>query len=435
MFRLTDTEDLMEGSDRQMSDGRDGLLKRFQPCLRYDSLETYFADSAEIWLANPHSRLSDPGGETIATADQLSLSFLHPERYPGGQAVQRGDFIESTRGDYQRQYSDLRAANPDFRNVIYARSVERDAFLWLQYWFAYFFNDYQLAWGIGVHEGDWEMIQLRMSAQASDDAEPGSAEPDIAVYAQHNFCEIRPWPEVKRLAQEQQEEGAPVTPGASERPLVFAGRGSHASFFEPGFHSTDFYDITNGKRRAKTDARLEVIGDPPPDWLRWPGRWGGPGAGGRGPEAPCSQSQWDNPEKLMKRAPRVRRSEPAPDAPRMMARRRHGRLLLEFDFRATPEPPRWFMATVNSPDETKTPPHAHSFRVEDVVLGSLDTRIELDPRKHYDVSLAVVDENDRPTAAEIVIFAPSQGLRGLRGRIGAAFGRLVHLIRLATGRQ
>lgn len=45
----------------------------------------------------------------------------------------------------------------------------------------------------------------------------------------------------------------------------------------------------------------------------------------------------------MKRAARVRESEPEPDAPHVIARRRHGRLLLEFDFRATPEPPRWLV--------------------------------------------------------------------------------------------
>lgn len=139
----------------------------------------------------------------------------------------------------------------------------------------YFFNDYQLAWGIGVHEGDWEMIQVRMKPEASDEAAGGgSAEPDIAVYAQHNFCEIRPWREVRRLAQEQTDEQVQVTPGAGDRPLVFVGRGSHASFFEPGFHATDFYDITNGKRRSKTGARLEVIGEPRPTGS------GGRGAGG-----------------------------------------------------------------------------------------------------------------------------------------------------------
>lgn len=425
----------MEAAEPGPSDEREALLRRFQPCLRYDSLESYFADSAEMWVANPHSRLSDSAGNTIASAtDGLSLSFLQPERYPDGRAVGRDDFIESTKGDYGRQYADLRAARPELRNVIYGRTVERHDRLWIQYWFFYFFNDYQLAWGIGVHEGDWEMIELRMKPQAAGDDGLHSAEPDVAVYAQHNFCEVRPWPDVGRLAEEQAREEVPVTPGAADRPLVFVGRGSHASFFEPGFHETDFYDVTDGKRRPK-ELRLELIGDPPPDWLRWPGRWGGKRAGGNGPRAPCAQSQWDDPEKLMKRSPRVRRRKRAPDAPHVMARRRQGRLLLEFDFRTTPEPPRWLVATVNSADEKKVPPHAHSFGVEDVVLGSLDTRIELDAAKHYDVSLAVVDREDRPTAAEIVIFGPSRGWRGLRGRIGAAFGRFVHLIRLATGRQ
>lgn len=286
----------MEVSGQRAGDERTRLLQRFQPCLRYDSLETYFADSAEIWLANPHSRLSQAHGKTIASAaDELSLSFLRPKRYPNGQTVEPTDFIESTSGDYRRQYAELRTAHRDFRNVLYARSAESRSRLWLQYWFFYFFNDYQLAWGIGVHEGDWEMIQLRMIGQAGERAELESAEPEIAVYAQHNFCEVRPWPDVKRLAGEQRAAGVPVTAGAEHRPLIFVGRGSHASFFEPGFHSTDFYDITDGKRKPKREARLEVIGDPPPAWLSWPGRWGGSRAGGRGPEAPCSQSQWDQP--------------------------------------------------------------------------------------------------------------------------------------------
>ena len=428
-----------EGYDRPVEAGEPAvrhaeLLRRFQPRLRYDSLETYFADSAEIWLANPRCRLVDREGTTIATpAEGLSLSFLGPARYPNGRPVDRGDFTESTDADYQGIYGRLRKAHEDFRNVIYARSVETDGALWLQYWFFYFFNDYQLAWGIGVHEGDWEMIQLRMKPPAEEGAEP--IEPELAVYAQHNFCEVRPWSDVRRLAEEQAKDGGTPEPGAEDRPLVYVGRGSHASFFEPGYHETDFYDVTNGERCSKRDARLELVGDPPPAWLSWPGRWGGKRAGGNGPEAPCSQSQWDDPEKLIKRSPRVRRLERAPEAPRVMARRRRGRLLLEFDFRATPEPPRWLVVTVNSSDEKGVPPRAHSFGIEDVSMGSLATRIELDGRKHYDVSLAVVDKADRPTAAEIVIFGPSTGWKGIRGRIGAAFGRLVHLVRLATGRQ
>lgn len=100
----------MEESQRpQAVDGEKELLRRFQPVLCYDSLESCFADSAELWVANPHSRLSDGDGKTIASpADGLSLAFLQPERYPNGQPVQKSDFVKSTSGDYGRQYAELR---------------------------------------------------------------------------------------------------------------------------------------------------------------------------------------------------------------------------------------------------------------------------------------------------------------------------------------
>lgn len=411
-----------------MSAGADhaALLRRFLPCLRYDSLEAYFADSAEEWTANPDNRLCRADGETIAVAgDLLSLAFLHGERYTDDGEVRPGDFIESTRTDYGRQYSDLRRDHPDFRNVIYGRAVRDHARLWLQYWFFYFLNDYQLAWGIDVHEGDWEMVQFRMDEHGS--------EPETAVYAQHTFCEVRPWSDVRRLAQERADAGEEPAPGDSDRPLVFVGRGSHASFFEPGYHPTDFYDVTDGRRRPKADARLELIGPDPPGWLAWPGRWGGSRTGYTGPTAPCSHDQWSEPEALMRMQPRVRSQAPAQDAPRVWARRRRGHLLLEFDFSRMPEAPKRLVATVNSEDEADVPPRAYRFALRTVVRGSLQTSIEIDPKKHYDVSVAVVDARDRPTAAQIVVFGPSTGIRGLAGRVGAAAGRLVHLARLAVG--
>jgi len=35
----------------------DDLLRRFQPGMRYDSMEQFFADSAEEWTANPGNEL------------------------------------------------------------------------------------------------------------------------------------------------------------------------------------------------------------------------------------------------------------------------------------------------------------------------------------------------------------------------------------------
>ncbi|HEV7460154.1 MAG TPA: hypothetical protein VGN78_06445, partial [Solirubrobacteraceae bacterium] len=100
------------------------LLRRFAPCLRYDSLEGYFADSAEEWTANPGNRLQRADGTVVATAgEQLTLRFLDDGRYTSGDEVQPGDLIEAASDDYSRQYAALRGARPELRNVIYGRSV------------------------------------------------------------------------------------------------------------------------------------------------------------------------------------------------------------------------------------------------------------------------------------------------------------------------
>lgn len=410
-----------------MSGGVDGtaLLERFRPELRYDSLEGYFADSAEEWTANPCNVLR-AGGKTIAKGGTgLSLDFLQSGTYPDGTVVTSSDTIESERDDYSDQYRELRKNRPDLRNVVYGRAVRSHDRLWLQYWFFYFLNDYQLAWGIDVHEGDWEMIQLRL-----DQAE---SEPEIAVYAQHTFCEVRTWENVRRLAGEKQAEGIEPAAGDRDRPMVYPGRGSHASFFEPGYHPTDFYDVTDGTRRPKAGTRLTVVGDGSPPWAAWPGHWGGSRTGYAGPTAPCTHTQWSRPEALMESRAVVPEQPTEPHSPRLWARRRRNRLLLEFDFSRMPRPPKRLIATVNSEDEPDLAPRVYRFALRTVSLGSLQTRVELDPCKHYDVSLAVVDGEDRPTTAEIFIFAPSAGLRGIVRRLGAAAGRLVHLVRMAFG--
>ncbi|HZK15930.1 MAG TPA: hypothetical protein VFC52_05025, partial [Solirubrobacterales bacterium] len=269
-------------------------LRRFQPCLRYDSLEGYFADSAEEWTLNPGNRLrrAGDGGAVLARAGEgLSLDSLRPGAYPGGEQVRDSDLIEAAGEDYDEQYLQLRRANQQLRNRLYGRLVRNAREAWLQYWFFYFLNDYRLAWGSGVHEGDWEMVQFKLDA---------GDEPVQAVYAQHSFCEVRPWRDVRKLVDEKREEGLEPQPGDGDRPLVYVGRGSHASYFEAGYHPTDFYDVTDGKRRPKTEVELEIVAENSHPWLRWPGQWGGSRAGAAGPEAPCRHGQWDDPDSLLK---------------------------------------------------------------------------------------------------------------------------------------
>jgi hypothetical protein len=382
------------------------LLRRHQPYLLYDALEVYFADAAEEWTRNPANRLCRRDGKEVTVADGLSLDYLGPT-YPDDVAADPHDFIESSRHDYGAQYADLRSSDQSLRNVIYGRTVEGTTGLWLQYWFWYFLNDYQLAFGIDVHEGDWEMIQLRVL--------PGDDAPADAVYAQHTYCEINSWDAVGRLS------------GDAHRPLVYVGRGSHASFFEAGYHETDFYDLCDGKQPPKTATRLVDVTDPPP-WLLWPGHWGSTRLQYPGPDAPCRHAQWDHPERLLNSARTVHRKR-APGAPDIAVRQHEQQLLVEFDASGCEEPPDQIIATVNCSDDKAEPPRAIRVGVGDVLRGRFDTRVPIDRKKHYDVRVASVDKDGRPSAAEIYLFDPPNPVRMAVRRAGSALGHLVYAVR------
>ncbi|MEA2621671.1 MAG: hypothetical protein QOH61_581, partial [Chloroflexota bacterium] len=195
----------------------DALLKRFQPVLRYDSNEQFFADSAVQYMVTPGCELrrkrTDTGsGALLASAPPnagepaLALDFLGPKTYADGSDVLDGDHLGLTGKDYRAQYRTLRMAHPELNNVVYAHAIEANGRLWLQYWLWYFYNDYQLSFALGTHEGDWEMVQFRMDSEAGH--------PDIAIYAQHRYGEMRPWEEVEKLG---------------DRPVAYVARGSHAS--------------------------------------------------------------------------------------------------------------------------------------------------------------------------------------------------------------
>src|SRR4051794_21994982 len=166
--------------------------------------------------ANPGNELRRAGGEVIAAAGGgLSLDTLGAQ-YPDGTAAQKADVLGIKGKDYRTQYSRLREQRADLRNVVYGHAQpEGDGKLWLQYWFWYFYNDYQLAGGFGLHEGDWEMVEIRLAGE----------EPELALYAQHAYAESRSWDELERTS-----DGRPVT---------YPGRGSHASYFAPGLYETE----------------------------------------------------------------------------------------------------------------------------------------------------------------------------------------------------
>jgi hypothetical protein len=370
----------------------DDLLRRHAPRLRYDSNEQYFADSPAQWTDNPGNELRRAGGKLVARAPELTLGFLDPRAYGDGTAIERGDYIGNPRRDYRRQYVMLRVARPELKNRVYGRAVEARGRLWLQYWLWYFYNDYSLALGAGLHEGDWEMVQLRMH----DD------EPDLAVYAQHTHAEKRVWRDVEK---------------AGTHPVVYVARGSHASYFERGFHTTEaWYDLADGKRKSP-QLELEILEGDGPGWALWPGRWGDTqprlpgGVHQPSPTGPGAKAQWADPGVLLDSA-RTPERRAAPDAPEVTVTRAGDLMRIDFDFERHDPPPRSLVVTVNSRDEDGVPPRTYTFSLEDTASGRLNTRIPTDPAKHYDVYTSTT-AGDPPVPSESTLteLAPAGALQ------------------------
>lgn len=409
----------------------DDLLKRFQPALRYDSNEQFFADSAAQYTEAPGIELrrvpaGGRPGALIASANpvgeepKLSLAFLAPQTYANGAKVDKTDVIGVRGRDYRSQYVKLRTSRPDLNNRMYARAVEANGRLWLQYWLWYFYNDYQLALGFGTHEGDWECIQLRMGIDGDV--------PDVAVYAQHRHGAKRPWDDVEKLADRP------------DTPVAYIARGSHAAYFERGYHQTEaWYDIADGKRPAPR-LTLEIVEDATHPWMRWPGRWGDTTPRDRGadldqsaPTGPGTKKHWRDPNRLLDNATAsvLRETPRAPDV--TLRRGTGGALELAYDFSARTLRPRALVVTVNSRNEKGVPPMTHTFdEVAATPKGTIRTEIVLHPERHYDVyTSTVTGDPPQPSAShfgeiEAVHEAKAQPLGQ---RIAQAFGRLLARIR------
>jgi Vacuolar protein sorting-associated protein 62 len=353
------------------------LLKHHRPFLKYDSQESYFADSAATWTDNPGNRLLEKDGNELAVAGHgLSPAFLGLT-YPGGRQADARDVISNPSKNDREQARKLHE-NKRYANRMYGHAaVDSNDDLWLQYWFWYFFNDYNLIGHFlkaGLHEGDWEMIQIRLQDET----------PDLAIYAQHTTADTRRWSQVD------------LVPG-TERPLVYVARGSHASYFEPGRHWTGhWFDYADGKRKSP-DISLNIVVEDDEDWrwVRWPGRWGDTKKGANpldsdSPRGPADHDQWDDPLTMVQTA--VERPAPPPeDRPRPpaapFARVEWAGSTIRVTYTVQPGPdrriPRGLAVTINSPEES-APPTTETFTIS-TRTGTVDLVTPTDPAKSYDV--------------------------------------------------
>jgi hypothetical protein len=247
------------------------LLRQYAPELRYETQESYFADSAAEMTDNSvpgvrRNTLKDASGTQIAAPPALSLGFLGDPLYANGRTAASSDYLDEA-NSYQQDAQRLRAAG--YGDRIYGRVATAGGRTWLQYWLFYYYNP-QNVLGIGVHEGDWEFAQVALDADGA---------PTVVTYGQHDSGERCAWSQVARSAG-----GAPV---------VFVALASHASYFASGVTSRGFPLPADNHRGTgyRVRPQLEVV-TPSTPFMAWRGRWGGSSSS---PVAPRRHGSWTDP--------------------------------------------------------------------------------------------------------------------------------------------
>jgi hypothetical protein len=356
------------------------LLERHKPRLVYDSHEAYFADSAAIWTDSRTNVLKRADGTVVAKPPQLSLGFLGT-----AYGARTTDAIGDTTRDYAKNAARLHA-RPNYANRVHGHA-RRDAQgrLWLQYWLFYYYNDYQLLGPLsgGDHEGDWELVQLRLDA---------AEKPAQLVYSQHKQAESRVF--------------------SQTTPIVYVARGSHANYFSKGSHWTgNWFDQADGKGPQIAPA-LDVLEDASPAWVVWPGSWGDTKAGGfpldsNSPKSPGRRPHWLDPSKLV--ATSVTSAPPAaPPPPRATVARTPESVVVRYD--APPEATA--LAVALRPKGSSEPAIVRAVAL-DGPRGELELAAD---DRDYDVWTSVVAADGAPSEGALARVAHAGGDAGDRGQ-------------------
>lgn len=135
------------------------------------------------------------------------------------------------------------AEKKDRRNVYYGRVLRQGDWITLHYLYFYSMNNWRSGfYGVNDHEADWEQAFVYLY-QAAD----GAIAPQWVAYASHDFQ----GDDLRRRWDD------PTLIKEGDHPVIFAGAGSHASYFERGEYImgiepkwlTPVKDAINGLRR------------------------------------------------------------------------------------------------------------------------------------------------------------------------------------------
>jgi hypothetical protein len=188
------------------------------------------------------------GGFLPRLADGLfSLSFLLRGKVSAASAA-------AAELDYNETFKE------DPRHVYYGRVTRQNGWTVLQYWFFFSFNSWRSGFhGVNDHESDWEMVNVYLYE------ENGVLVPEWVGYASHDFKGDdlrRRWDDRGEL---DLEDGHPV---------VYAGAGSHASYFRCGEYQAEvglpLPGWASGLMRTWNRFWTETLGQPAANPFRIP---------------------------------------------------------------------------------------------------------------------------------------------------------------------
>ena len=164
-------------------------------------------------ISIPASGAWHAAGCCHASLDALfSISFLMRGRVPAAVAAAA-----------ELDYFHMRAKQDKF--IYYGRVVRREYWTVLQYWYFYCFNSWRSGFGgVNDHESDWEMVSIYLY---EDD---GQLIPEWVAYASHDFL----GDDLRRRWDDQAELDF-----VDGHPVVYAGAGSHASYFRRGEYQAE----------------------------------------------------------------------------------------------------------------------------------------------------------------------------------------------------
>jgi hypothetical protein len=133
----------------------------------------------------------------------------------------RGTVPGGTAAAAQIKYQAARAVDP--RLVYYGRVVRRNGWIALHYLYFYFMNDYRSTFnGANDHEADWEQVIVYLEDR------PDVPRPVWIAAAAHDYI----GDQLRRRWDD------PTLVKEGDHPVLFAGAGSHASYFEQGEYLT-----------------------------------------------------------------------------------------------------------------------------------------------------------------------------------------------------